>query len=151
MKNKTYEYASFAELSRNHVEGEDFFVDLIARESAVVVMAPHGGKIEPHTDAIAAAIAADELALYLFRGNLPRNNRQLHLTSHLFDEPRALRAAGSAAVVVAIHGAAGATRWTMVGGRATVLSERISEELRSAGFIVRPCPAHLSANSPHNI
>lgn len=151
MKRVPSEYHGYAELLQHHTEGHDFDVEYVDRRSPLLVMAPHGGKIEPYTDVIAATIAGDDLSLYAFKGKLPRNNRVLHLTSHLFDEPRALAATMSADTVLAVHGAAGQEAWTMVGGLDTHLLAEIVSNLTNACFHVRPCPQRLSASMARNI
>jgi phage replication-related protein YjqB (UPF0714/DUF867 family) len=53
----------------------------------VAIIAPHGGKIEPGTSEIAAAIAGDDYSLYRFQGLRDRPREELHITSAKFDEP----------------------------------------------------------------
>jgi hypothetical protein len=71
----------------------------------VAIIAPHGGKIEPWTSAIATAIAADDYCLYCFEGRKRRENRDLHITSTHFDEPQCLTLVSGCDQVVAVHGA----------------------------------------------
>jgi phage replication-related protein YjqB (UPF0714/DUF867 family) len=53
-------YKSFGELSYNESEGQDYVIRTCLRNSPVLVMAPHGGKIEPGTAEIAEAIAGND-------------------------------------------------------------------------------------------
>ena len=46
-------YKSFGELSGYETEGQDYAVRICLRNGRVLVMAPHGGKIEPGTAEIA--------------------------------------------------------------------------------------------------
>ena len=59
--------------------------------SRVLIIAPHGGRIEVGTSELAALIAADEHNLFSFEGLKPRgHNRELHITSRCF-EPKCRR------------------------------------------------------------
>lgn len=62
------EYKTFSELAAAYREGESFEVEWIERRSSVLVIAPHGGGIEPHTVAVAKAIARSDHSLYCFKG-----------------------------------------------------------------------------------
>ncbi|MEI9899657.1 MAG: poly-gamma-glutamate hydrolase family protein [Hyphomicrobium sp.] len=64
----TDKYRSFAELKAHEEEGRDYQIIAKDRRSAVAVVAPHAGKIEPGCSAIARAIAGDDLSIYLFEG-----------------------------------------------------------------------------------
>ena len=80
-------YNSFANLAKHAEEGRDFKVRTQERLGTTVIIAPHGGGIEPGTSEIAEAIAGNDLSLYLFEGIRDENNRELHITSTRFDEP----------------------------------------------------------------
>jgi len=145
-------YRNFEELSRSEAEG-NFAVDtrIDGRRRDLVVIAPHGGKIEPGTDALAREIAGDDLAYYAFLGLKPANNRDLHITSARFDEPQALELATAARHVLTIHGAAGAERFVMVGGGNPNLVQRLRDRLQAGGFEVREPHGHLAGQAPENI
>src|SRR5512137_587512 len=87
----TSSYQSFKELADREVEGQDYRIRIELRDARVLIMAPHGGKIEPTTAQIAEAIAGIDYSFYSFEG-LKTDSRMLHIESHLFDEPRALQA-----------------------------------------------------------
>jgi len=58
------EYPNFAALAAAHKEGGDYDRIVRRRDAAkVIVLAPHGGRIEPRTDSIAEAIAANDFSL----------------------------------------------------------------------------------------
>jgi phage replication-related protein YjqB (UPF0714/DUF867 family) len=99
-------YPNFESLRRAE-SAEDFRIDCRHRRSTVAIVAPHGGKIEPGTSTIAAAIAADDYCLYRFEGRKRRNNCDLHITSTQFDEPECLALISGCDQVVAIHGCQG--------------------------------------------
>jgi phage replication-related protein YjqB (UPF0714/DUF867 family) len=103
--------------------------------SPVIVIAPHGGKIEPGTSQICQAIAGEDYSIYQFEGLKARENRDLHITSANFDEPTALSLASKASVVVTVHGCRGDDEVTYLGGRDNALRKLISYELAQAGFV----------------
>jgi apolipoprotein D and lipocalin family protein len=102
----------------------------------MLVLAPHGGRIEPGTAEIARAIAGREFSYAAFLGITPGNNRHLHLTSHRFDEPRILRLCASHDVVLCVHGCRGAGEKAFLGGRDHHLRDRLAQALREDGFHV---------------
>ena len=109
-------YRSFGELSEREIEGQDYRIRTYPRDNRVLVMAPHGGKIEPGTTEIAEAIAGDDFSLYDFEGIKPDGNGVLHIESHLYDEPRALEAVRGAKIVLTVHGQAGRVDEFVMGG-----------------------------------
>ncbi|HXX34920.1 MAG TPA: poly-gamma-glutamate hydrolase family protein, partial [Thermodesulfobacteriota bacterium] len=97
-------YTSFGTLADREVEGQDYRIRLDIRDPRVLIMAPHGGKIEPATTEVAEAIAGMDFSFYGFEGLKADGNGVLHIESHLFDEPRALRAVEKADIIVTVHG-----------------------------------------------
>jgi phage replication-related protein YjqB (UPF0714/DUF867 family) len=96
----------YADLAARYVEGVDYAIRLCAKPSRFAVVAPHGGRIENGTSEIARQIAGETHGLYLFEGLRPGpdNFDHLHLSSHLFDEPRCLDFIAGYDSVVTIHG-----------------------------------------------
>lgn len=133
-------FVSFRELCRQAAEGRDFIVELRPGRSALAVMAPHGGGIEPGTAALAAAIAGDEHGYYAFKGVRTRNNVELHIASERFDEPRALQLARNVGKVVTVHGCRGSRPAVYAGGLAVELKAEIINSLQSAGFEAGEAP-----------
>jgi len=145
-------YQSFPELESQEREGEDWAREYINRESRILVMAPHGGWIEPFTAELARAVAGNDLSFYTFQGLKDRGNEKLHITSHRFDEPLALRAASSALWVLAIHGERSPDRsFIMVGGLWDSLRERLVEAFSEAGVSVEGPRQGLGGVNPKNI
>jgi phage replication-related protein YjqB (UPF0714/DUF867 family) len=145
-------YRSYDDLCVHEREGSDFQVVFRRGSPEVVVMAIHGGGIEPGTADIADAVAGDDYTLYCFKGIKPAGNRVLHVTANRFDEPRAAAAAAMAETVMAIHGCRGSQPVAYVGGLDLELARRIRDALRSAGFDARRSrrPGLLGAD-PANI
>ena len=130
-------YASFYELAKTEVPGEDYAIESLDRQSEVIVVAPHGGWIEPGTTEITKAIADGDLSYYGFAGlKAGRRHEDLHVSSERFDEPTALALIAQSQTVIGIHGmqnnADGEDVW--VGGRDVELSRDIVEALGASGF-----------------
>jgi len=144
-------YQSFKELADRKVEGQDYRIRIELRDPCVLIMAPHGGKIEPTTAEIAAAIAEDDYSFYCFEG-LKTDSRPLHIESHLFDEPRALQVVRKADVVITIHGQIDQKEeFVMVGGLNDSLRSEITRELEGAGFQTRVPTERLMGTDSQNI
>ena len=147
-------YHSFAELAAHEKEGHDYRIRITPRESPVAIFAPHGGRIEPGTSEITAAIAADMFSFYCFEGLVPeRPHTDLHITSDYFDEPQARALAAACNVVITIHG-----RWsthgdvvTWIGGLDKTLGKAIATALEGSGFATQTENLRLSGEGPSNI
>jgi len=149
---RTDRYSSFAELARIERRGEDYdIVAIPGAHSSVVIIAPHGGRIEHGTSELARCIAGEEYGFYAFEGHKPRGqNRALHITSHRFDEPQGLALVQAAQVVVAIHGCIG-TGQVCIGGLDTVLANTLAVTLAAAGLPVLGEGHRYPARHPLNI
>lgn len=130
----------------------DFRVRCFDRKSAIVLMAPHGGHIEPETSSIAETIAGDQYSFYAFEGLRARSG-ELHITSEHFDEPDALALLSGARTAITIHGRQDrgdpATIW--LGGLDTKLREAIARQLHAAGFEVTMQEASMPGVAKSNI
>lgn len=130
-------YANFAQLKAAEREGVDFCVCVVSREGAsTVVLAPHGGGIEPGTSEVAKAIAEDDLPFVTFEGRKPTGNACLHIRSTNFDEPRCLELVQGADNVLAIHGEGSEEPIVFLGGRDAKLGARIRAALEKDGYRV---------------
>ena len=128
-------YKCFDDLAANERLGIDYRIQAVNRGSAVVILAPHGGKIEPGTSKIAEAIAGTDLSFYAFEGLRKRPHSDLHITSHRFDEPKAIELVGNSWAAVAIHGRrSDGSEAVWLGGRATDLRDAVGASLLDAGF-----------------
>ncbi len=144
-------YTSFKELADHEREGQDYRIRIELRDPRILIMAPHGGKIEPTTAEVAEAIAGIDYSFYSFEG-LKTDSRMLHIESHLFDEPRALQAAQKADVVVTVHGQLNQKEeFVMVGGLNDSLRSKIATQLHAASFQTRPPTEGLMGSDPMNI
>jgi phage replication-related protein YjqB (UPF0714/DUF867 family) len=145
-------YSSFKELANCEVEGQDYRIRIELRDPRVLILAPHGGRIEPATVEIAEAIAGTNYSFYAFEGLKRHGNNVLHIESHLFDEPRALKAVEKADVVIAVHGQIDREDgFIMAGGLDTHLRSEIERQLETSGFLTRLPAEGLMGTDPQNI
>lgn len=101
-------YRNFAELAAHNVEGRDYQIVIRERGARALVMAFHGGLIEPGTSELAETIAGEEFSFYTFKGLLNDGDQtrlsRLHLTSTRFDEPNLRRLVSSSRRCLSTHG-----------------------------------------------
>jgi len=143
-------YQNFGELRRAELASA-WRVRRRLRHSPVLIIAPHGGRIEPGTSEIAALIACGNYNLYRFEGRKGRGeNTALHITSHHFDEPKALKLVAKCRIVLGIHGCKGRGA-IYVGGGDTPLREDLAAALRATGLRVKAYGHKYSAEEPLNI
>jgi len=128
-------YPDFATLAAAHDHDKDYRITVQDRGTRVAILAPHGGTIEPETANIARAVAGNDLSFYLFEALRAGAHGDYHITSHRFDEPRALALVAGADTSIAIHGRkddGSDTVW--LGGRDETLRDAVGDALRAAGF-----------------
>jgi phage replication-related protein YjqB (UPF0714/DUF867 family) len=153
-------YSSFNELNSDNVNGSDFSIT-IKNISDRCIIAPHGGKIEVMTSEIAKAVAGEQYALYLFEGIKAKGNRDLHITSHVFDEPSFDKFIKDYQVALGIHGRKdlaevhGADKCDgetiFISGRNSDLATSLSSELKEAGFKALSSGHKFSARHTNNV
>lgn len=145
-------YPNFSALEAAEREGEAWVRESEDRGSRVLVLAPHGGWIEPMTTELARAVAGQDFSFYSFIAVKDRGNERLHLTSHRFDDPVALAAAARADMVLAIHGERSSEEaFVMVGGGGHALRGALEKSLRQAGFPLREPRDGLGGRHKKNI
>jgi phage replication-related protein YjqB (UPF0714/DUF867 family) len=128
-------YPDFATLAAAHEQDRDYRITVQDRGTRVAIIAPHGGTIEPKTASIARAVAGDDLSFYLFEALRAGAHGDYHITSHRFDEPRALALVAGADTSIAIHGRKDdGTDTVWLGGRDETLRDAVGDALRAAGF-----------------
>ncbi|WP_323790210.1 poly-gamma-glutamate hydrolase family protein [Thalassovita sp.] len=117
-------YPDFATLAAAHEAEKDYQITVKDRGTPVVILAPHGGTIEPETAQIAQAVAADDLSFYLFEALRPGAHGDFHITSHRFDEPNALALVARSVTSVAVHGFAAELNTALPGVHPTNICNR---------------------------
>jgi len=146
-------YSCFADLAAHEQDGVDYRVEIERRNSPIAIIAPHGGKIEPMTTELAQLITGDHYNFYSFVGIKKTGNRDLHVTSHHFDEPKCLELISGCDIVVAIHGRKDKEDQTVIylGGLDRALSTYLSAGLQGAGFATQTSGHEFPAKNPANI
>ncbi|MEW6674368.1 MAG: poly-gamma-glutamate hydrolase family protein [Thermodesulfobacteriota bacterium] len=144
-------YTGFAELARCEKAGADYRISISNVGSAVTIVAPHGGKIEPGTSEIAREIAAEDYNCYCFEGIKTSLNGRLHITSHRFDEPAALKLISASDIVVAVHACTGTAGLVYLGGLDTPLKKAIATDLKNRGIGVSIRNSRFKGANPDNI
>jgi phage replication-related protein YjqB (UPF0714/DUF867 family) len=144
-------YENFAELDAAETEGRDYEIKLEKRDSPIVIIAPHGGGIEPGTSEIAESVAGDDFSFYAFEGVKDTDNEDLHITSIRFDEPKGLDLVRQSEIVVAIHGLRRRKTLIDVGGRDQTLRKKLISALTQAGFEARTDNSHHAGSWRSNI
>ena len=144
-------YNNFKKLKHHEKLNEDFKISIFDIGSPITIIAPHGGKIEPKTSTITGSIARDKFNYYCFEGIKPDNNRRLHITSHNFDEPEALKLIARSQTVVAVHACTDVKALVYPGGRDEELIGAIAKELKAAGIMVANRHSKYQGLNPNNI
>jgi phage replication-related protein YjqB (UPF0714/DUF867 family) len=130
-------YKNYKELKEGEKKDRDYQILFRRGVSGIAVMAPHGGGIEPGTSEIADRIAGDEHSFYSFEGLKQKGSFDLHITSTLFDEPVGISIAMDSTSIVALHGCIEKESVVYIGGRDTILKDKIRLALAEAGFWVQ--------------
>ncbi len=145
-------YSNYSQLKKSEIEGVDYIIIVRQpRDTRVAIIAPHGGGIEPMTEVIADRIAGNEFSLYCFKGCKQNGNRDLHITSHNFDEPRCLALIKNHQWVVTIHGCCEKGEGVFLGGLDRELIERLSDALNKIDIRVMTKGHKYPATAPMNI
>ena len=144
-------YSCFAELKIHEEQDKEYRISISDVRSRITIIAPHGGKIEPGTSDIAKKIATGSFNFYCFEGLKKKNNQSLHITSHNFDEPMAVKLISRSHVVVAIHACKGNEKYVVLGGLDKGLKSFIADELGSRGIPVSKGHGNFKGQRPDNI
>ncbi len=127
-------YKNYGELKIHEEVNKAYRISMSDVGSKITIIAPHGGKIEPRTSDIAKHIATEKYNYYCFEGIKTEDNGCLHLTSHNFDEPNAVKLISDSDIVVAIHACTGNSGTVYLGGIDQILKNSIADELETKGI-----------------
>ncbi len=146
-------YLAFAELARHERAGTDYRIRLRSSSPVFLILAPHGGGIEPGTSELAEAVAGEQLSFYAFEGLKRSGNAVLHLTSTRFDEPLCRALLARCDSVVTLHGERGAESKAAVrvGGLDEALAERMQDSLARHEFHVSRAVGWHMGRQPENL
>lgn len=147
------EYKNFDKLKAKEVESKDYTISQKESDPHILLIAIHGGGIEPGTTELIEGIAKDNsYSYYSFNGIKQAGNRNMHITSTHFDEPQALDLVESSLVTVSFHGYDERDKkHTYLGGLDTELAKEIARQLKKSGFSVSDAPKELSGKEKDNI
>jgi phage replication-related protein YjqB (UPF0714/DUF867 family) len=143
-------------------EGVDYVRQHRAHGTPVVILAPHGGGIEPGTSELCLEIAGADPGYdyWMLEGLRAGSNAGLHVASVRCDDPVAVELCARADRALGVHGClarqAGlpaGSRTVLVGGLDADLRRALLTRLRAAGFEAADASAHprLGGRSPRNI
>lgn len=145
------QYRSFAELAQDNVEGVDYSLEVKDRQSSILVMAFHGGYVEPGSAELGSEITKDKFNFYAFRALQPGKLHEpsftystLHLTSTRYDEPGLLSMAAESHFCLSLHGFGGQEADFCMGGgngeQRKVLNQRLSQHFPELQSCELCCP-----------
>ncbi len=159
-RDRLAEPKSFQEiLSRGIVPARDIRIAFgDANIGRCLLVAPHGGGIEPGTSELLRAVAdMGNWAWYEFGGFLRKANKEnLHITSTLFDEPTLMGLLPRTNFVVTVHGSQlSGDAVVEVGGswpegRAAMIAS-INATLAAHNIHALEAPEHMCGTDPRNI
>jgi phage replication-related protein YjqB (UPF0714/DUF867 family) len=144
-------YSSFVQLQDHETLDEDYTLSLRDAGSRVTIIAPHGGKIEPRTSDLARRIAGENYNFFCFEGIKEKDNARLHITSHRFDEPGALKLVSKSELVVAVHACTGTAGLVHIGGLNKKLGRMIARALQDRDIGVSNDHPRFQGSNPANI
>jgi phage replication-related protein YjqB (UPF0714/DUF867 family) len=127
-------YNNFSQLLAYEKKDIDFRRRVKQRNSGWLIIAPHGGGIEPGTSELAVAIARFNHSLYTFEGIKKSDNKTLHITSTQFDDSQLLKLLNSSKGTIAIHGSSGNEQIAYVGGLHDEIRDKIITHLLGNGI-----------------
>ena len=127
-------YVNYEELRNREKLNKDYRISWRKGKTNSIIIAPHGGNIEPGTTELADAIAGKIHSFYTFEGVKPTTNSELHITSTSFDEPQGIKLVKESTNVLALHGCTGGDEMVYVGGLDKALKENIQKKLVQSGF-----------------
>ena len=150
---KLEEYKSFKELQKYERENIDYRITVYYRMPDIAVMAIHGGNLEIGTGEVASDLGEElNASTYIFEALKPKDNRKLHITSSLYDEPTAVSMAKKAKTILSIHGYRDVSKEKVyIGGRNEAYKKIVIEHLKNAGFHVEEAPNNLKGVGKKNI
>lgn len=149
------DYKDMKTLQKNETQGVDWDKKFLDKGSTVLVIAPHGGTIEPHTELIAKAIAGEEFNQFTFVGLRRKNDRSwLHVTSSDYEEDDLTSLQKKSQIAISVHGAANREgyddRVTFLGGGDKAVRDLIWARLDSYGFNAFEAPNGLDGSHKKN-
>lgn len=146
-------YNDFEQLSQNEIQGEDYSISFKVSNPDILLLAIHGGGIEPGTSELAEQVAEEgDFSYYTFNGIKSKDNADLHITSTIFDESKVLEIAGNSEYTLSFHGYdEDENKHTYVGGLDEELRNSVKNQLKNTGFSVSDAPKSVDGKETDNI
>lgn len=144
-------YSDFKALAAGETLNQDYTIQIQDLGSDTTIVAPHGGLIEPGTSLITKLIAGGTYNYYCFEGIKLKNNQDLHITSHHFDEPRALALIASSDIIITIHACTDKENIIHIGGRFKELALYIQDTLEKHNIKISKQKNKFPGTHPDNI
>jgi len=144
-------YRDLSQLVLRNARGVDYEIGFYVRSEDILIVAIHGGGIEPLTSELAHAIAGEDYNLFEFRGIRASSNMKLHVSSLRFKEIRLRGLLDTTGTAISIHGFAGEGPIIGVGGGNQRLAKCIAEQLAESGFETQKARGRLAGRHPDNL
>ena len=139
-------------IDRNtYIQDKDYIIERKINNPEVVLLAIHGGNLEPGTSEIVKYIAADKYTYYSFeflRKEIIHN--KLHVPSTQFDEISCLEVVGPAKKVISFHGFLSNDEEIILGGLDDEMKAKLGQKLKNHQYSTRKNPK-LRGISKENI
>ena len=145
-------YKSMQELESKTTRNKDWMIHTQNRYSKIIILAIHGGGIEPATTELASIIAKKGNYNYFsFDGIKTKGNSELHVTSTKYDNKIALSMINTSDKAIAIHGCLGEERIVYIGGKDLQLKSTITQQLKEIGINVQEASRQMAGLKDDNI
>lgn len=143
-------YRDMKELLRKEPDTSYEF-NIQTRESPVLIVTPHGGRIEQFTSAIGKGLAGSTFNHFEFRGLLERGSyERLHVSSVNYNPPKLIPLNKGSEITLSVHGLSGSNKVTYVGGRDLVGAQMVRQALEAEGFSVETASLNYNGNDVKN-
>lgn len=146
------QYRDMRELLKKE-PGDSYVIRTRKADSPILVVSPHGGKIELYTSTIGDGIAGQDFSFFDFQGQIEAgsNYERLHVTATNYNVPELQEMNGQARVTLSVHGVANEDlSMTFVGGRDKEGASRVIQALKAAGFDAAPPLLSISGEHRRN-
>src|SRR5699024_387972 len=144
---------SFEKLESEEVENEDYTINSKDTGSDTLLIAIHGGGLEPGTTELVEYIAKENnYSYYTFNGIKKSGNRKMHITSTDYDEPLALELVNKSLITLSFHGYDEPNKkHTYVGRLDTALVKKVNGKLNEDNFSASIEQERIDASEKDNI
>lgn len=151
------EFPNFSALK--NARRDSYKIEKKVHDKRFLIFTPHGGGIEPGTTEICKWFSRASFSYYSFTA-IGDNCKELHITSHNFDEPELLKLLQGHLYAVSFHGMTDRKKRdynadVFLGGLHVELRNRLKKKLIEKGFNVATADefrrSRLAALSPNNV